>query len=511
MFDTSVQLGRWRQTYSGVILPALYFLAVLSVFHETVMSMVKVWVEGETFAHGFLVLPISLWLIGRQRAALVGQNVNPSPWVIVLTFLGALLWLAGWLVDVNLVQQLALVWIAVTGIWALIGTELAKRIAFPLCFLFLAVPMGEGLIPPLMELTADSTEYLVRLSGIPVYREGMYLTLPTGHWSVVEACSGVRYLIASFTLGLLYAYLSYRSLRTQIIFIVFAILLPVVANSLRAYGIVMIGHLSGMELATGVDHLIYGWVFFGVVMLLLFWVGSFWQEAEPQFLVSESDAGNTFVDRTTSFSQPKVLLLLLLVLIAAPGFSGVFASNQLESAQALQPAKPAPGWIITKDPQWEWLPNQNGADRVTHEYYLGESIVMVGLYQYLNQVPGAELVSSGEAWRIDRSLWRLVKEQTRQVNVGVEDIYVDEAELAKSSEQLRLLVWSFYRVGSEYTANPYRVKVLEAKQVLFEGRRVGSRLFLATPLVKDKDESRRVLENFMHSHLRNIEDALNKK
>jgi len=339
----------------------------------------------------------------------------------------------------------------------------------------------------------------------------MYLTLPTGHWSVVEACSGVRYLIASFTLGLLYAYLSYRSLRTQIIFIVFAILLPVVANSLRAYGIVMIGHLSGMELATGVDHLIYGWVFFGVVMLLLFWVGSFWQEAEPQFLVSESDAGNTFVDRTTSFSQPKVLLLLLLVLIAAPGFSGVFASNQLESAQALQPAKPAPGWIITKDPQWEWLPNQNGADRVTHEYYLGESIVMVGLYQYLNQVPGAELVSSGEAWRIDRSLWRLVKEQTRQVNVGVEDIYVDEAELAKSSEQLRLLVWSFYRVGSEYTANPYRVKVLEAKQVLFEGRRVGSRLFLATPLVKDKDESRRVLENFMHSHLRNIEDALNKK
>src|SRR5205823_2344152 len=42
--------------------------------------------------------------------------------------------------------------------------------------------------------------------------------------------------------------------------------------------IVMIGHLSGMELATGVDHIIYGWLFFGLVMFIMFWVGSFWRE-----------------------------------------------------------------------------------------------------------------------------------------------------------------------------------------------------------------------------------------
>src|SRR5256885_17154333 len=42
--------------------------------------------------------------------------------------------------------------------------------------------------------------------------------------------------------------------------------------------IVMIGHLSGNRLAVGIDHIIYGWIFFGVVMLLLFWVGSFWRE-----------------------------------------------------------------------------------------------------------------------------------------------------------------------------------------------------------------------------------------
>ena len=55
--------------------------------------------------------------------------------------------------------------------------------------------------------------------------------------------------------------------------------MPIVANWLRAYMIVMIGHLSNNKLAVGVDHIIYGWVFFGLVMLLLFWVGSFWQES----------------------------------------------------------------------------------------------------------------------------------------------------------------------------------------------------------------------------------------
>jgi hypothetical protein len=53
---------------------------------------------------------------------------------------------------------------------------------------------------------------------------------------------------------------------------------PVIANGLRAYMIVMIGHLSGMALATGVDHLIYGWLFFGLVMFIMFWIGSYWRE-----------------------------------------------------------------------------------------------------------------------------------------------------------------------------------------------------------------------------------------
>ena len=151
---------------------------------------------------------------------------------------------------------------------------------FPLGFLFLMVPFGEDFVPFLMEYTASFVVMMLRLTGISVYREGLHFTLTSGNWSVVEACSGIRYLIASITLGLVYAYLNYASVLKRFVFILASILVPILANGLRAYMIVMIGHLSAMKLATGVDHIIYGWLFFGLVMLLLFYIGSFWRDEE---------------------------------------------------------------------------------------------------------------------------------------------------------------------------------------------------------------------------------------
>jgi hypothetical protein len=46
--------------------------------------------------------------------------------------------------------------------------------------------------------------------------------------------------------------------------------------------IVMLGHLSGNTIAVGVDHLLYGWLFFGVVVMLMFYVGGRWSEPDAQ-------------------------------------------------------------------------------------------------------------------------------------------------------------------------------------------------------------------------------------
>lgn len=249
-------------------------------FRDSLLAMAGIWARSDTYAHGALVPLVSAWLVWRMRARLAVMPPRPSVSAAALMLLVAMLWVVADLVTVNAVTQFAVVALMVLAVPAMLGWPVARALAFPLGFLFFCVPVGDFMVEPLMNWTADITVGALRLTGVPVYREGNLFHIPSGSWSVVEACSGVRYLIASVVVGCLFAYLNYRSLTRRLAFVAFAIAVPIVANWLRAYLIVMLGHLSGNRIAAGVDHLIYGWLFFGLVMLVMFWAGMRWAEAD---------------------------------------------------------------------------------------------------------------------------------------------------------------------------------------------------------------------------------------
>jgi exosortase A len=254
---------------------------LFGLYGPTIEAMVRTWLRSDTYAHGILVLPISIWLIWRRRHVLRQLEPRPAPWLLWAMVALAFAWLLSDLAGVHAGAQFATVGLLVLAVPVLLGLQVAGAIAFPLAFLFFMVPFGEFTTPTMMEWTADVTVGFLRLVGIPVYREGMQFVIPSGSWSVVEACSGVRYLIASFMVGTLFAYLTYASTRKRLVFAAFALVVPVVANWLRAIMIVMLGHLSDNRIAAGVDHLVYGWLFFGVVIAIMFFVGSRWADHGP--------------------------------------------------------------------------------------------------------------------------------------------------------------------------------------------------------------------------------------
>lgn len=267
---------RWPR---GHLWGLLLLAGVVAVaFHGTLASIVATWARSATYTHGFIVLPIALWLLWSRRTVLSLLSPRPSLAAIPALLALGLIWLVSRMVAVNVTEQLAVVAMFPVCIWLILGPAYLKAWLFPLAYLMFAVPMGSFLVAPLMELTADVTVALVRASGVPVYRDGLFFSLPTGHWSVVAACSGQRYLIASVTLGVLFAYLNYRRWSRRVIFVLASIVVPIAANGLRAYGIVMLGHLSDMTVAVGVDHLLYGWLFFALIMIALFAAGSCWRE-----------------------------------------------------------------------------------------------------------------------------------------------------------------------------------------------------------------------------------------
>ncbi len=265
-----------QQQALAILLLAL--AAVVLLYHATFWSMLELWSRSQTFAHGFLIVPISCWLAWRQRARLAALAPQPSRQGLLLLGALGLAWLLADAANVPVVEQYAATAMLPACVLAILGWPAVRLLAFPLAYLFLAVPFGEVFLDPLIDFTAAFTVTALQWTGIPVFRDGNNFSLPTGNWSVVEACSGLRYLIAALALGALFAHVNFRSTRRRLAVMAAALIVPILANGVRAYLIVMLGHLSNMRLAVGVDHLIYGWLFFGLVVLLLFWLSARWRE-----------------------------------------------------------------------------------------------------------------------------------------------------------------------------------------------------------------------------------------
>jgi exosortase A len=468
---------------NGWLLPGVLTLGVLlilfGVFWPTFHSMVEVWERSETFTHGFLIFPISAWLIWRKRDVLARIQPRPDLRGLVLLALAGAGWLLADAGSVNVVAQYAFIAVLIAAVWTLLGWEVVWAAFFPLMFLFFAVPVGEFLIYPLMNVTADFTVSMLQATGIPVYREGTFFSIPSGDWSVVEGCSGLRYLIASVTLGVLYAYLTYRSWKRRLLFSVAAMIVPVFANSGRAYMIVMIAHLSDMRLALGIDHYIYGWVFFGLVMLLLFWIGSFWREDDQPEPDVDPSIGKAAAPSSTRPVLP-VALAVLLVAGVWPAYASWLTARPLPAMPELR-VEAQGGWQ-PGEPFSTWVPHWIGADRQLRQPYTRDGRkVLLELNYYVTQRQDAELINSQNFMiRQKDPEWSNVGEALADVQIGGQSRQVRQAKMRGSNGQ-RLLVWQWNLINQRPVVNDYFAKLILALDRVRLRRDDGLSVLIATP------------------------------
>lgn len=485
-------------------------LIACAVFYQTIASLISVWSGGETFTHGFFIAPISLWLIWQKREELVSLAPRPDFIALVPLFCGSLLWLLGHLASVQIVQHIAFVSVLISIIWSMIGRRAAWSIAFPLGFLFLMVPFGEEFIPPLMDLTAETTVWLVRASGIPVYQEGLYFSLPSGNWSVVEACSGVRYLISSIVLGFLFSYLTYTKLWKRALFILISCIVPIVANCGRAYMIVMIGHFSGMELATGVDHLIYGWVFFGVVMLLLFWIGGFFKDVDDDVIAESAIELRAKERQVYSPNYSVTAGLLMAVMMVGPVLAYVSAQKDPLNTDRQLEAPELTSWAQSLEDMspWEWRPNMvNPTGQFTQHYQQDGEKVGLYVYQYVMQKQGAELVNRQNNAVAKPKLTKIVSSDNAVYHIDGNTVEVHRRVILQARRYL--MIWEFNRMGRDYVGSDYLIKLKEIWAKVSGGREDGARVFVATAYDPDLPElSEKRLQAFLQEALPLLETTL---
>jgi len=492
----------------AMLIAALLVVAVLAVFRDTTQDMVGIWMRSGTFTHCLLVLPITLWLLWERRASLLRVGFVPTAQPLLFLAGAGALWVMGEAVSAAVVSHFAVTCMVIAVVWLVWGHRATWVAMFPLAFLLFAVPFGEFLTPMMMEYTAKFTVMLVRASGVPVYQEGMSFVIPTGRWSVVEACSGIRYLIASLMVGVLFAYLNYRSTRRRAYFVLASLIVPILANWLRAYLIVMLGYLSGNKLAVGADHLVYGWVFFGLVIGVLFWVGSMWREddaALPPVTHDAAPAGSGINARAAMI----VALAVVIAVAPVPVYSWLI--NLPVAADYKVPAiQAASGWSASESGVSGWKAVYKGEKAASVQTFKrGSETVVVQIAYFSNQSPGHELVQfDNHLVDSDDRLWGVIHETG--LNLPTRDgrsIQFQQAEIGGDGG--RVLALRTYWLGESSTTSSDRAAKLDLLKARLSRQPDDSAgVVVWTPLNSTKAVAQRTLDAFVQDNWGAIQAAL---
>ena len=244
--------------------------------------MAHQWWNIDTYSHILLILPILAWLVWIRRdevARVEAQGWWPG---FLCCLLGLAICFVGRSADINLIAQLGVIVAFQGATFGIVGFRVGLILAFPLAYMFFLVPFGDEIIPPLQYVTAEMATALTRFSGVETVADGIHIDTPAGLFIVAEECSGVKFLVAMVALGVLVAYSCFASWKRRILFLLACVIVPIVANGIRAWATIFIAQYVGAEAAGSFDHIVYGWFFFGIVIALVLGVAWRWFEREPE-------------------------------------------------------------------------------------------------------------------------------------------------------------------------------------------------------------------------------------
>ena len=465
--------------------------AILILFRQDVADIVGLWSNDATFNHCFLILPLIFWLIWQRLPQL--RALRPAAWApgLVVVAGGALGWLLGDASGINFARQFGLLLMLEGAVIALLGKAVARGLAFPLFYAIFLVPVGEELVPAMQTLTAQLAALLLALTAIPAHLEGIFITTPGGYFEVAEACAGARFLIAMLAFGALVANVCYRSWRRRAAFLAVAILVPILANGVRAWGTIYIAEQTSLNFAEGFDHVIYGGIFFAVVIAIILGIG--WR-------FFDRGVDEPWLDpRKLQPTPPRAVRLDLVAgaLIALVALGPLWATAVSASGSREPPAIVAlpdvPGWQrVPVAAGIPWSPHYAGADRLAVAHYRDARgrIVDLAIAVFAHQGEGRELVGFGQGAVTPNGRWAWTADAAAPPDGRAERI---------ASHGVAREVLSFYRVGEVLTGSPMGVKIETMKVRLLGGPQRAVAVLVSAAAPGAESDARPAIDDFLRA------------
>lgn len=258
---------------------ALVTALLVAIYWIPIQQMVTIWgLPDSYYSHGYLIVPISLYLVWRKRAVLSDTPIRHSWLGYPLIFLSVFLLIAGAFFGFSVFEHFSLPLMIAGVLLALLGTGWMAHLWFPVLFLYFMVPIPPSITQSValaLKLTATSgAVFLARLMTLPMIHDGSFVLFGNDKLLIGNVCGGLRSLISMLALGLLMAYFSRCRWWARLLIVGLAGPIAIASNVFRILLLCIVAYFWGSQSAVGLVHDVSGFLMFGLAFALFIAVES---------------------------------------------------------------------------------------------------------------------------------------------------------------------------------------------------------------------------------------------
>ncbi|WHZ30302.1 MAG: Eight transmembrane protein EpsH / EpsI protein [Nitrospira sp.] len=464
-------------------------------------------IGSDDYSHGIFVPAVCLFLVWQARHRISAVGIKNSWLGPAIVSAGLLLYGVGELATLYVVQHLSL-WIVLVGlVIGAMGVRAAREIMFPLAYLLTAIPLPNflyaGLSSKLQLWSSALGIGCLQLIGVTAFREGNVIDLGPVQLQVVEACSGIRYLLPLASLALLCAYLFKDRMWKRIVLVLSSIPISIFVNGFRIGMIGLLVEWDGQGAAEGFSHLFEGAVLFMASLGLL--ILEMWLLAKVHPMGSRMSFSERFTwtddgqrallegrglrpEAPTSNLQPsasnRVLpgpaFLFSVALLVPVAFAATFLTDRKEIAPTRAIFVDFPmqfdGWVGTALAlEKQYVDALRFDDYVLADFrsHKGQSVTFyVAYYQSQRKGQSAHSPQSclpGDGWEIASMNGVDIPAGSGMVRSSV---YVNRAVIQKGNH--KQVVWYWFKQRDRILSNEYLVKFFLFWDAITRGRTDGA-------------------------------------
>ena len=451
------------------------------------------WIDSDgAGVHGLLVAPLAAWLLFRNRHRLALAKVAPSPVAGVLLFMCSVAWCIFWRAGIQELHLLLLPVLMGLAVFAALGVQAAWIAAFPIGYLYFAVPAWGILAGPLQALTAHAVGVLATLIGIPAHLHGDLVVLPgIGSFVIELSCSGVNFVSIGLATAALLGELEEASLLRRTWLMCAMGVVSIISNWLRVLVIVYAGYATHMRhyLVTR-SHYMFGWLLFTAMVVISVWFLS------RRYRPPERATGVALPNGRQRRLLPACLATFAAVAVMPLAAYTVIAG--LDAKTGTITFRPAAGSAAWRGPvsaeNRPWKPEFVGPHSQWRYSYVssrGEDVELLAI-AYTKQGQGQELVNEDNAL-FGRNGPAPVKSST----VLLDGQSYRETEAADDQGH-HYLLWSVYDIGGRRFSKPLLSQLWYGLKSL-QGAPYSALLAFRTPCEASCSSARSTLGSFARS------------